>query len=451
MEIFVYEGQNGKQLYPKKSNHIEDYIYKQFFNNIILDLNRKGNKLEITCFVVARDGARIEGYYIKFIDNYSHNYFENFKNQTDCVFSELKFEPMREDKRNAIFNNIKKIDQYQLNNNWDIDIHYAFDNRNDTLEYIGGNVNEIAIFCNNTLRQLSNLNIVISFNKCNFGNFNISVENHEGNLQRTQNTNEKLKKHAQKIKKLQNQTIINNAKQKIKSGIDDLINVRISNQEVIQILKKIMSSRGLEISPNQKDSPRYESKSINKRKTTGLSGYESRSINKRKTTGLSGYESIEKITGSTVTSNSDDNNLKKIATKRKRSWPIKTIAIILFIIVIYLFINPSIISSYTNGNIFVTQNNTSTSNLKNESIIMIDNNKFVPNTIEIPIKQKVIWQNNDDISYNLISQNKLWDEPYPLNKGDRKEQYFNTSGIFNFSLDTNDKLGVSNTLQIKVQ
>lgn len=435
MEIFIYEDQNGKQLYPEGSNHNEEYIKKQFFNNITLDLNRKGDLLEITCFVVARGIQRIEGYYIKYIDKYSEKIYEKFKNQADIALLELNYKPRLDDIRNTIFNNITKFDKYQAdtnfqaNTNFQADINYYAENKNDVLEYLGGDIYNLSLFCINILRQFKNVEVVISFNKCKYGNFNIFIENnnYEGIIQKTRETEQKLSKYNLKSMKLEKETKIKNGKNLIKSGIDELFNSGLNKNEVKDILTNLTRSYGLEMSLHKEEKPRLEEKSIKERKTVG---------------GLDHYEEISKISGSTPRSNFGDKYHENIATKRKQRLPIiKIISVILLsLIVMYLFINTSIFLPYINGDILNSNNEL------DDKIIKIENNRFVPNTTEINVGQKVKWQNNDNISYNLIGLNLS----IILNIGEDKEQVFNETGEFNFSIinDTSYEFDIS---QIIVQ
>lgn len=422
LDIFIYEDQDGKQLYPEGSSYKEEYIKKKFFNNIRLDLNKNGNILEITCFVAARGVSRDERYYIKYIDTYSENYFKEFKICADHVLSKLKIEPRCEDIRNKIFNNIEKFDQTQNINLGKRDILY-FKKNGVGLEYSGGNIDNLSTFCNNILQyQFDNVNIVISFNKeYKLGNFNIYNVNYDGEIKPTMDTELKLNKFKQKIIRQQKESIKDEGEKKIKSGIMDLFEAELNDQNIILTVKNIMKSCGLTICPIQETSPRIHNNSLDERIIGGSNA----------------HRTVYKVSGKTYTGNvvinTDDNNLKNRSINSKIRWPIKSI-ILLLIIVGVIFIGTNFNTLPYFNTIFASN---TTSSLNNESdirLIKIENYQFLKANYQIKSGQKVRWENYDNISYYLLSSEELWDEPYLISKGENKEQQFNNLGIYNFSL-----------------
>ncbi len=217
MDIEVYEDQTGDRLFPAAKLEKDEKIKRLFSSNVDLYIEKRRNDLTVHCHVLAREGLdRYQGYYIKFTGSYIGNYFTNFKREADKVLNNLELQLRHENVE--IFDNIYKFD-LEGHHREDIDaIMYAI-NSSDYLNYNAGNINDISALCNDILRKINNIKIVISSEESKLGDINIlRNKKSEESLKATDNTKQVLEKYRKKKIDEKKRLDVEGGKNKIKDG-----------------------------------------------------------------------------------------------------------------------------------------------------------------------------------------------------------------------------------------
>lgn len=217
MDIEVYEDQTGDRLFPTAKLEKDEKIKKFFSGNVDLHIEKRRNDLTVHCHVLARKGLdRYQGYYIKCTDSYIGNYFINFKREADKALNNLGLQLSPENVE--IFDNIYKFD-LEGHHREDIDAIIYATNSSDYLNYNARNINDISALCNNILRKINNIKIVISSEESKLGDINIlRNKKSEESLNATDNTKQVLEKYRKKKIDEKKRLEIELGKNKIKDG-----------------------------------------------------------------------------------------------------------------------------------------------------------------------------------------------------------------------------------------
>lgn len=244
MDLEIFGDQEGDKLfpsigYPSIGHYKDDNIKKFFGNGIDLYIDKKGDRLTIICHILAHKGKeRYQGYYVKYVDDYNNGIFTNFKKSTNKVLYDLGLEPNSGDINNAIFDNIGKFDLEEKHREDINAIIYALNSSNYP-DYKAGNIDEIAAFCNDILKNIDNTRIVISSKENKFGEINIMINKRsKESLIPSEKTRQILyryrKNKANEEKKIKGKS----GEEKIKDGIVSIKEgLTIKKMQVMKILR----------------------------------------------------------------------------------------------------------------------------------------------------------------------------------------------------------------------
>ena len=114
--------------------------------------------------------------------------------KTDDILSELGLNPLSGDNRNIIFSNIIHFDLYQQQDEFNFEAAIYAMKKYEMLEYYAGNIKYISGFVNHILDKSDNINIAISTKRSKLGDINILINNSEGMIRPTEETEKILAK-----------------------------------------------------------------------------------------------------------------------------------------------------------------------------------------------------------------------------------------------------------------
>lgn len=202
MKIEIYEDQTGLMMFPEKRTDRNTTIVKFFDNKIDLCITKKGNEIEIICYLlIYRGSGRAIGCYIIGRDEYSKNLFSDFKKDADTSLQSIGFNWHTNNEENVMFNEIKKIDENnELYMNMKlIVLSHELGNK---INFNGGSIDKIANLCDQLLKNIDNIRISISTVNSNIGNINIirnKILNDQLNL--TDQGKEVIERQRERVKK----------------------------------------------------------------------------------------------------------------------------------------------------------------------------------------------------------------------------------------------------------
>lgn len=186
MDIKIFEDQTGLMMFPDKgldkmSPRNMD-IVRLFDNKIDLRISNIENFLEIACYLLVRRGQeRAIGCYIVGRDNYTDRTFGNFKKDANSALKNIGFEHHYDNTENVVFDHMEKFDM-DGRSHTDIGLIVGAKNSGERVNYKGGDIGEIAVFCRQILKRVSNIDIVISTVESNLGDVNITRSKTHGEL-----------------------------------------------------------------------------------------------------------------------------------------------------------------------------------------------------------------------------------------------------------------------------
>lgn len=186
MDIKIFEDQTGLMMFPEKgldkmSPRNMD-IVKLFDNKVDLRISNREDFLEVTCYLLVRRGQeRAIGCYIVGRDNYTDRTFGNFKKDANSAIKNIGFEHHYDNTENVVFDHMEKFDMDGRSHK-DIDLIMGAKNSGECVNYKGGDIGEIAVFCRQILKRISSIDIVISTVESNLGDVNIARSKTHGEL-----------------------------------------------------------------------------------------------------------------------------------------------------------------------------------------------------------------------------------------------------------------------------
>lgn len=267
MNVKIYDEKTGWMIFPifpGKEPEKDENIIELFNNHIDLYLEKKDKELMISCHVSIQGHEESNGYYIKSLGKYEDNSFTEFKKESNKALRTLGLQTNPSDVNNLMLYNIEKLD-LDIYLHEDTEIVEQVLKSGEYLEYQGGNIDEITIFCKDIIKNIDNSKIAISSDKSKLGDINIlSTKKHEEPLYPNERTRAILNKYKKEFIDKKKKEEENIAKSKINDGIilikEGLTILRSSgydptkiSEEVNRITEEISASNKIRFIEKYKD------------------------------------------------------------------------------------------------------------------------------------------------------------------------------------------------------